>query len=239
MKFDIESFVADGFVRVPGAVPRPVAARIGEQAAHLIDDGSSGPWCLGQASVYDMPILVEALTPVVRATFDALAGVGRWHLAANWGFPTRFPGSANLGWHIDGDWFTHHVTSGEQVLTPIFLWSDVGNDDSPTLLAVGSHYAVARLLADREPEGVSGPDIVGWVNSAIDPKVVAAATGEAGDLIVCHAFLAHSINPASPSGPRIISNLAVHGHHSLEVGPTTYAKSPVEAAIQQALGQHQ
>lgn len=40
------------------------------------------------------------------------------------GFPTWFPGQEHLLWHIDGDWFTHHLTSGEQVLTPMFLWQE-------------------------------------------------------------------------------------------------------------------
>jgi hypothetical protein len=51
------------------------------------------------------------------------------------------------------------VTSGEQVLTPILLWDEVDLDDSPTLLGVGSHLAVARLLVASEPEGISGEDI--------------------------------------------------------------------------------
>jgi hypothetical protein len=127
------------------------------------------------------------------------------------------------------------VTSREQVLTPIFLWSDVGLDDSPTLLAVGSHLGVARLLAEHEPEGVSGTRIGQVVDSTVARQEVAAATGEAGDLIVCHPFLAHTINPTGPTGPRFISNVAVHGTQSLDVDPMKQARSPVEAAIRQAL----
>ena len=133
MGVDIDAFLENGFVCLPGAVPSALAKEIREQAALLLTGGPTEPWRLGQASVYDMPLLIEAVTPAVRAAFDALAGQGRWHLAAIWGFPTRFPGRCPAQWHIDGDWFTHHVTSGEQVLTPIFLWSDVGVDDSPTL----------------------------------------------------------------------------------------------------------
>jgi hypothetical protein len=238
MGIDVESFIRDGYVRIPGAVPQTLARAIGEQAALLVGDGAGASWRLGLASVYDVPVLVEALTPVVRAASDALIGTGRWHLAAIWGFPTRFPGASDTLWHVDGDWFTHHVTSGEQVLTPIFLWDDVGIDDSPTLLAVGSHLGVARLLADHEPEGVAGTHIGQVVDSTVARDEVAAATGEAGDLIVCHPFLAHSVNPAGPTRPRFISNVAVHGKQPLAIGPTRETSSPVESAIRQALGQH-
>jgi hypothetical protein len=138
---DTGSFVADGYVRIEGAVPRALAVEIRERAAQLVADDSGVPWQLGMASVYDLPVLIDAVTPAVRAAFDALAGAGRWHLAAVWGFPTRFPGPGAALWHIDGDWFTHHLTSSDQVLTPIFLWSDVGTDDSPNV-AVHAYQAL-------------------------------------------------------------------------------------------------
>ena len=139
---------------------REAAQRLRVAAQRLLGEAGPGePWRLGQASVYDLPALIDAATPAIRDAFDVLAGTNQWHLAANWGFPTRFPGHCQTLWHIDGDWFTHHVTSGEQVLTPIFLWDDVDVDDGPTLLGVGSHLAVARLLARSEPDGISGGSI--------------------------------------------------------------------------------
>jgi hypothetical protein len=235
MKIDVDSFIADGFVRVPGAVPRRVADKIRERAALLVADGPDVSWRLGMTSVYDLPILIDAVTPKVRAAFDALLGFGRWHVDGTWGFPTRFPGPCESLWHIDGDWFTHHVTSGEQALTVIFLWSDVGLDDSPTLLGVGSHHAVARLLAEHEPEGISGADIGRTVHANVHPETIVTATGDAGDVIVCHPFLAHAINPSGPTSARFISNALVHAYQPLDIEGTA-TKSPVEAAIQLALG---
>lgn len=235
MVVDVDSFIADGFVRVPGAVSSVLAREIRRQASLLMDEEPSEAWRLGQSSVYDLPVLNEALTPAVREAFDVLMGNRRWHLAANWGFPTRFPGPLKPRWHIDGDWFTHHLTSGEQVLTPIFLWSDVDDHDGPTLLEVGSHRWVARLLAGREPDGVPGPEIVQVIDAAAKPEAVVVATGEAGDVIVCHPFLAHTINPAGPATePRFISNVCVHGYGPLQLSAKGDS-SPVEVAIRQAL----
>jgi hypothetical protein len=139
-----------------------------------------------------------------------------------------------VGWHIDGDWFRHHLTSGEQVLTPIFLWDDVGPDDGPTLLAVGSHRAVARLLRDAEPEGVPGEEIGRFFHKPLHVDATTVATGTAGDVIICHPFLAHSVNPIGPREPRYVSNTTVHGFAQLNLDPAA-ALSPVESAIAEAL----
>ena len=152
-----------------------------------------------------------------------------------WGFPTRLPGRFGPQWHIDGDWFTHHLTSAEQVLTPIFLWSDVGSDDSPTLLCPGSHREVARYLRDAEPDGVPGEEIGEFVHSRLRAAETVEATGAAGDVIVCHPFLAHTINPASPRQPRYISNVAVHGIAPLNLTEKRSRSTPIESAVVAAL----
>jgi len=232
---DIESFITAGYVTVRGAVDERVALGIRSAAAELVPASGSLPWQLGQSSVYDMPLLLQAVTKAVRHAFDELAGVGKWHMAANWGFPTRFPGPTDALWHIDGDWFTHHVNSGEQILTPIFFWDDVGPDDGPTLLCRGSHRPVAQLLAEHEPDGIRGDQIAVLVHEAIETSDVVAATGSAGDVIVCHPFLAHSINPAGPPKARFISNVAVHGFTPLNTFREPPPLTPVEVAIAQAL----
>jgi hypothetical protein len=144
-----------------------------------------------------------------------------------------------VGWHIDGDWFRHHLLSGEQVLSPIFLWDDVSPDDGPTMLALGSHHAVARLLSDAEPEGVPGEDIGRFFHKRLQVGDTVAATGTAGDVIICHPFLAHSVNPIGPRGPRYISNVAVHGFAQLNLDPAAGELSPVESAIAMALADHE
>ena len=223
---DIESFITDGYVTVPGAVDEDVAGRIREAAANLVPVSGTSPWQLGRSSVYDMPVLIQAITKSVRQAFDALAGAGKWHVTANWGFPTRFPGPADALWHIDGDWFTHHVNSGEQILTPIFLWDDVGPDDSPTLLCRGSHRRVAQVLAEHEPAGIPGDEVAALVHETIEATGIVGATGSAGDVIVCHPFLAHSINPDGPRRARFISNVRgarLHAAHRARSTIDTHA----------------
>ena len=237
---EIDSFVTTGYVALRRAVPLDVVSEVREAAAARVPADYEECWFLGGASVYDLPVLVGALTPSVRDAFDSLVGEGRWHLAARWGFPTRLPGPGGnaVGWHIDGDWFTHHLTSGEQVLSPIFLWDDVGPGDGPTLLALGSHHVVARLLGGAEPIGIPGDEIGTFFHKRLQVNETIAASGTAGDVIICHPFLAHSVNPIGPRRPRYISNIAVHGFAQLNLDPVAAELSPVESAIAMALAGH-
>lgn len=194
-----------------GAVTRDLAASVHAFATDLVPDTGSA-WSLGQTTVYDFPPLAHAISPPVRQAFDMLLGSGSWFVDSNWGFPTRFAGAVEHGWHIDGDWFDHHLDSPEQVLTPIFLWHDVGEDDAPTLLVPGSHLRVAELLVALEPAGMPGAAHLQAVHEVISGDDAIPAVGEAGDVYVCHPLLAHSIHPLGlASGRRVVSNVCVHG----------------------------
>jgi hypothetical protein len=231
---DRDEFVDRGFVRLRNAVPDDVVRAVRAAAQRLVPDEADAPWKIGMASVYDLPVLAHAVSPLVRRAVDALVGRGRWHFAAMWGFPTRFPGPIDPLWHIDGDWFTHHLVSGDQVLTPIFFWDHVGPQDGPTLLCPGSHLEVARLIESREPEGIPGSEIALAVHSRVACERPVPAIGSSGDVMLCHPFLAHTINPAGSTRGRYISNVAVHGV-ALRLDENDHRSSPVERAIARAL----
>jgi hypothetical protein len=93
-----------------------------------------------------------------------------------------------------------------------------GLEDSPTLFARGTHRDVDR--------------IVETVNDAIRVDDTVPATGAAGDLYVCHPFLAHSANPVGPTRPRVISNVCVHGRRRIDLTkPTSAVEQAVAAAF--------
>jgi hypothetical protein len=203
---DVEAFIDRGYVRLPGAVDPEVATSVRQAAeALVVPDGQA--WQLGLATVYDVPALVGAISPAVRTGMDAVLGAGRWFCDSVWGFPTGFPGPAESIWHFDGDWFTHHLSSPEQVLSPLFLWQDTGDDDGPTLLRPGSHHAIARIVAAAEPYGIPGSGTQVDVEGCAE---VVPAVGRAGDVYLCHPFLLHAVNPDGPRARRVISNVAVH-----------------------------
>ena len=112
-----------------------------------------------------------ANTPALYDAFDKLVGRGRWRRRPNVGtFVVRFPSPADpgdLGWHVDlsfpgdtGDptgsdysaWRVN-VTSRDRALLMLFLFSDVGEDDAPTRIRVGSHADVAAPAGEARDIG--------------------------------------------------------------------------------------
>lgn len=67
----------------------------------------------------------------------------------------------------------------------------MGPDDAPTRTLVGSHLDVPKVL---EPIGERGTHFENVVAAlpAVDKRKVARATGNAGDVYLCHPFLAHA-----------------------------------------------
>jgi hypothetical protein len=85
----------------------------------------------------------------------------------------------------------------------LFLFSDVGEDDAPTRIKVGSHRDVARRL---EPAGEAGPSLspLGRFGAALD-RPLAHATGQAGTVYLCHPFLAHAAQKHQGKQPRFLA----------------------------------
>ena len=71
----------------------------------------------------------------------------------------------------------------------LFLFSDVGPDDAPTRIRVGSHLEMARILAPAGEEGRSLGD--SQVMDSPKPPTVPKCWG-AGTVYLCHPFLVHA-----------------------------------------------
>src|SRR5437763_417782 len=70
--------------------------------------------------------------------------------------------STDSGWHLDGSysmgddpWPWVNLRSQERALLMLFLLSDVGPDDAPTRIKVGSHLDVPPFLAPAGEKGMS------------------------------------------------------------------------------------
>ncbi|MBO0885013.1 MAG: hypothetical protein J2P17_32710, partial [Mycobacterium sp.] len=172
---EIEGFVREGYVAVRGAFSPETAA-----AARAIlwrdlgcDPHDAATWTQPVVRLWDYPqrpFREAANTPALRAALDALVGPGRWQPRESLGtFPIRFPSTVapgDDGWHVDASFgedpgdstsWRVNVESRGRALLMLFLFSDVGDNDAPTRIRVGSHQQVARLL---EPAGPAGP---GWM----------------------------------------------------------------------------
>jgi hypothetical protein len=250
---EVDRFIIDGYVRIADAFPRALA-----DAARTIlwqdtgcDPADPATWTkpVIRLGGYTAPPFVEAAnTPRLRAAYDALVGAGRWRAPASVGtFPVRFPSPddpGDAGWHIDVSFGTEspnfldwraNVRSKGRALLMLFLFSDVGADDAPTRIRVGSHADIARRLAPAGEAGLTLGQLAstGFAESAHRAEV--AATGEAGTVYLCHPFLVHAAQPHRGTRPRFMAQPPL-----LPAGdaprPAEAPLNAVEEATRRALG---
>ncbi|MDQ8756749.1 phytanoyl-CoA dioxygenase family protein [Sphingosinicella sp. LHD-64] len=246
---EIESFIADGFVRIDDAFPEALA---GEARAILwrdmgLDADDPAGWTrpvvrLGHYS--QEPFRAAANTLTLHAAFDQLVGAGRWLPPGAIGtFPVRFPSPddpGDTGWHVDMSFGTDtpdfmdwraNVASRGRALLMLFLFSDVGPDDAPTRIRAGSHLDIARQLAPAGEEGLTLRELAadGFASSAWRPE--ALATGAAGTAYLCHPFLVHSAQSHRGSRPRFMAQPPLLPREPFVLDRADGGYCPVERAI--------
>jgi hypothetical protein len=113
------------------------------------------------------------------------------------------------GWHVDvsfpgegsdpNDFSTWRINiySRDRALLMLFLFSDVGENDAPTRIRVGSHREVARMLAPAGEAGLVSLDLGNTADCLED-----TATGAAGTVYLCHPFLVHAAQVNQGYEPR-------------------------------------
>ncbi|OCC01372.1 phytanoyl-CoA dioxygenase [Labrys sp. WJW] len=251
----IERFIEDGFVRVDDAFPRELA----EQARAIMwrdlpcDPNDPATWTkpvIRLAGYGGGPFEKAVNTPVLLNAFDQLVGQGRWHPRDGLGsFPIRFPhpdDPGDVGWHVDLSFpgegcdpdersdfsaWRVNVTSRGRALLMLFLFSDVGPEDAPTRIRVGSHLDMARYLAPAGEAGRSHMDLEQM--GAQRPQSL--ATGKAGTVYLCHPFLVHAAQKHRGSTPRFLAQPPLMPKEPFRLQRDDGDYSPVEIAIRRAL----
>jgi len=244
----IEQFVELGYVHVPQVFSRETAAAARELLWRELelspDDPSSWPGAMKHMpkSFSDGPFLA-ALTQRFWDACDDVMGAGRWNPISHLGWwPVSFPGfeagpwrEPELGWHVDGQQFHHHINSPDQGLLPIFLFSDVEPGDGGTAISLGSHQVTARILAESEPEGLDVMELAKRVTAEPRPNVL-EATGQAGDVFIMHPFMLHTRSMNTGNRVRFICNPCITLREPMNLQRENAADySPVERAIVRAL----
>ena len=247
----VAQFIEQGFVRLDEAFGRELARQGRDElwaATGLSPDHPDG-WTQPVVRVGWMssPAFVAAAnTPRLHRAYDALVGEGRWLQPRGLGsFPIRFtspeaPGDD--GWHVDVSFGTEHpdfmewrvnVTSRGRALLMLFLFSDVGPEDAPTRIRVGSHATIARRLLPHGEAGLSLRELAadGWASTSGCEEVL--AMGEAGTVYLCHPFLVHAAQPHRGTRPRFMAQPALLP--KAEFDPAL-PPSPIQVAIRRACG---
>jgi hypothetical protein len=244
----IDRFVTEGFVRVDGAVDKGVAGACRDElwAATGYDRHDPKTWTDTLVRIEWMgtsPFRTAANSPPLLQAFDQLVGPGRWVPRKGLGtFPLRFPGHGggnDDGWHVeagyagaDGRWRVNLRSRGRALLM-LFLFSDVGDLDAPTLIRLGSHLDVPTLLADAGDDGVDWMTLCQGAEAASAARAVAAATGSLGDVYLCHPFLVHRGQKHEGAQPRFMAQPPLEPTGLLDIDGA--GAFPVERAIMRAL----
>lgn len=245
----INHFIHKGFVRIDNAFDSHLAAA----ARNILwkdlglDPNDPAGWTkpVIRLGMYPQQPFVEAAnTPILQLAFDQLVGEGRWIPCKSMGtFPVRFPSPedpGDTGWHVDAsfpgkdptDFFEARINwrSKGRGLLMLFLFSDVGEHDAPTLIRAGSHIDVARVLKDEGEAGLSFMELARKLSSMPEREEV-LATGSAGTVYLCHPFLAHAAQPHKGKEPRFLAQPPLLLKEALMQESEDGNLSPVEMAI--------
>lgn len=250
----LDRFARDGYLVIPGAVPDDVVAACGRDVDAALRDAGVDPddpatWTRPVVRLdcpLTRPFVDAARQPVLWEAYDALLGPGRWVEPAIVGgtIPVRFPhpdDPGDAGWHLDGGfagpdghyWIDRRSTG--RGLLSLFLLTDVGDDDAPTELKVGSHHDVPAVLDAHGDAGASYLTVAEELPARTFGRPSSFATGRAGDVLVCHPFLVHRATwPHRGARPRAIAQPAVAQPEPFRLDGVD--PSPVERTILAALG---
>ncbi|MDT0456838.1 phytanoyl-CoA dioxygenase family protein [Streptomyces sp. DSM 41527] len=212
--------------------------------------------------INDPPFLESCNTPRLHRAYDQLYGAGRW-IAPEWPgtFPVRFPHPDtpmdtawhfDAGWHVDEQWFEaledggdlgkvdpygfrYNIHSRGRALLILPLYSDVGPDDAPTVIRVGSHLDVPAMLAPFGEEGC------GLIDDDVLDRATAhrrevLATGRAGDVYLVHPFLVHAAQANRTGRPKFMAQASVEPRELVQTERADGTFSPVERAVRIGLG---
>lgn len=249
MDASINDFVENGFVVVRGAVAPDVVRECRkdiekELLALSFDTQDPRTWTnpVVRIPCPDTPAFAAAGTsPALWEMYDALLGRGCWIQRQGVGgtIPVRFPSTqdpGDAGWHIDGSYevdgqYWVNVYSRYRGLLALFLFTDVGDEDAPTEIILGSHLDIPRALAPYGERGAFFADATKDLTASTFQRPHAHATGQAGDVYICHPFLVHRATwPHRGVGPRMIAQPEI-GHHEPFALENRHDVCAVERAI--------
>lgn len=250
---EVEQFVCNGYVRLDNAFPQRLAEEVVDRLWQDIPFERSNPesWVepVVRLGMYAQQPFQDSLnTAGLHSAFDQLVGQGKWIPCRSVGtFPVRFPAEKqpnDLGKHVDAsfpgedpnnyfEWRVNARSKGRALLM-LALYSDVSENDAPTVIYEGSHLDVARLLSREGDQGLSFMELAGRLDDLPKRKAV-HATGKAGTVYLCHPFLIHSAQPHRGRTPKFMAQppLLLKGELSILESATGF--TPVERAIRLGL----
>jgi hypothetical protein len=249
----INSFINDGFVKIEHAFPLEIADECRAILWKLTGCDSNNPasWKEPVVRIGELglePFKAAANTEILHNAFDQLAGKGNWLPRQTLGsFAIRFPvkePAGDTGWHVDASFpginaenyleWRINIHSKGRALLMLFLFSDVSEDDAPTVIKVASHLDVAKILEPEGEQGLSFMQLAQRLDSLPNhPHTL--ATGKAGTVYLCHPFIVHAAQDHHGTRPKFMAQPPLLTKHDFNIYRTNNQYSPVEKAIVKGL----
>jgi hypothetical protein len=249
----INSFINDGLVKIENAFSTEIAdeCRAILWEATQCDPNNPDSWTQPVVRIGELgfePFKKAANTLILHNAFDQLVGKDNWLPRLTLGsFPIRFPSkeSANdTGWHVDASFagenannyfeWRINVNSKARGLLMLFLFSDVSENDAPTIIKKGSHFDVAKILEPEGEKGLSFMELAQKLNT-ISTKEEFFATGKAGTVYLCHPFIVHSAQNHYGTTPKFMAQPPLLTKYGFNLNQINALLCPVEKAILQGL----
>lgn len=245
----IDSFINNGFVKIENAFSTEIAedCRAILWKATQCDPGNPESWTQPVIRIGELglePFKKAANTNILHNAFDQLVGQGNWIPRHTLGsFPIRFPSKEqanDTGWHVDASFAGEDVNnyfewrinihSKARGLLMLFLFSDVTEQDAPTVIKVGSHFDVAKILEPEGEKGLSFMELAQRIN-AIPAKEEIVATGKAGTVYLCHPFIVHAAQNHYGTTPKFMAQPPLLIKNDFNINKADTLLCPVEKAI--------
>lgn len=245
----IDSFINNGFVKIENAFSTEIAedCRAILWKATQCDSGNPESWTQPVIRIGELglePFKKAANTNILHNAFDQLVGQGNWIPRHTLGsFPIRFPSKEqanDTGWHVDASFAGEDVNnyfewrinihSKARGLLMLFLFSDVTEQDAPTVIKVGSHFDVAKILEPEGEKGLSFMELAQRIN-AIPAKEEIVATGKAGTVYLCHPFIVHAAQNHYGTTPKFMAQPPLLTKNDFNINKADTLLCPVEKAI--------
>ena len=249
----IDDFINNGYVKLENAFPTEIAKECRDILWKKMgcNPDNRDSWTapvIRIGELGDKPFKDAANTSILHQAFDQLVGKDNWIAKETLGsFPIRFPSKEkanDTGWHVDasfpgddiGNYFEWriNVSSKARGLLMLFLFSDVSDEDAPTVLKIGSHLDIAKMLEPAGEKGITFIELAQGIDS-LPERAVALATGKAGTVYLCHPFMIHAAQEHNGSTPKFMAQPALMTKNDFQIDQSDESPCPVVKAILKGL----
>jgi hypothetical protein len=245
----INHFIQNGFVKIDNAFPTEIAeeCRAILWKATQCDPDNPATWTQPVIRIGELglePFQKAANTDTLHRAYDQLVGKDNWWPRTTLGsFPIRFPSNTeanDTGWHVDASFpgddpanyfeWRINVSSKARGLLMLFLFSEVTELDAPTVIKVGSHLDVAKILAPEGEKGLSFMELAQRLEPTLS-RADALATGAAGTVYLCHPFIVHAAQNHRGVNPKFMAQPPLLTRNDFDISTINTELCPVKQAI--------